>query len=102
MTTLVVDDEPTNVISLSEARSRYEYNKCQHKRVTVDEILSEVECSNCGAKLNPIQVLARLAQEESVLKHRIASLRKLKTDLDAKTRTKCRHCGHMTPVNPSR
>ena len=97
-----IDDEPTNVICLSEARTRYELSKCQHKHVTVDERLAEVECQDCGAKLNPMQVLARLAREESRLKHRIESLRKLNAELDSKTRTKCRHCGQMTPVRPTR
>ena len=97
-----IDDEPTNIICLSEARTRYEHDKCQHRKVTVDEILAEVECSDCGVKLNPMQVLVRLAREESRLKQRIESLRKLNADLDTKTRTKCSHCGQMTPVRPKR
>ena len=99
---IAIDDEPTNIISLSEARTRYSVGTCQHKHFSVDEILDEVECSDCGAKLNPMQVLVRLAREESVLKNRIASMRQLKADLEKKQRTKCRHCGQMTPVNPSR
>ena len=97
-----IEDEPTNIICLSEVRTRYEYSKCQHRKVNVDEILAEVECSDCGAKLNPMQVLVRLAREESRLKQRIESLRKLNAELDTKTRTKCRHCGEMTPVRPTR
>lgn len=98
----LLDDEPTNIISLSEARQRYEFGKCQHKRVTVDEILAEVECRDCGVKLNLMQVLVRLAREESILKNRIEAMRQLKADLEKKQRTKCRHCGQMTPVHPSR
>lgn len=99
MASIPVDpDEITNVIVLSEVRSQYDYQKCRHLQIVVDEALAEVECGTCGAKLNPINVLARLAHEESRLKNRIEQNRRLKAELDKKTRTKCRHCGEMTPV----
>lgn len=93
-----IDEEPTNVIVLSEVRNQYRFDKCQHKRVEVDEIAAEVECKDCGQKLSPIAVLVRLAREESRLRFRIEQNQKLKAELDKKTRTKCRHCGRMTPV----
>lgn len=102
MWAIPIDDEPTNVISLTEARSRYALGRCQHKRVTVDEVLAEVECRDCGTKLNPIVVLVRMAHEESVLGVRIDAMKKLKAELDEKLRTKCKHCGQMTPVRPTR
>lgn len=97
-----IDDEPTNVIVLSEVVSRYRFDKCQHRRVLVDEVENEVECRDCGKRLNPMVVLARLAREESRLKVRIEQLKDLNQKLDAKRKTKCRHCGHMTEVNPGR
>jgi Zn finger protein HypA/HybF involved in hydrogenase expression len=93
-----VDDEPTNIISLSEARNRYRYDKCRHKRILVDEVKAECECRDCGEKLNPMVVLARLAEEESRLKYRIDQMRKLNHALDDKKRTKCEHCGRLTRV----
>lgn len=98
MASIPIDDEPTNVIVLSEVRSQYDFRKCQHKQVLVDEALAEVECKDCGAKLNPIAVLVRLSREESRLKNRIEQNQRLKAELEKKTRTKCRHCGEMTPV----
>lgn len=97
-----IDDEPTNVIVLSEVVSRYRYDKCQHKRVQIDEIESEVECKDCGKRLNPIAVLVRLAREESRLKIRIEQFKELNSKIDAKTRTKCGHCGKMTTVRLGR
>lgn len=96
-----IDEEPTNVIVLSEVRSQYRFDKCQHKHIEVDEVSAEVECKDCGLKLNPIAVLARLAREESRLRIRIEQSQKLKAELDKKMRTKCCHCGQMTPVRVS-
>ncbi len=102
MFSIPIDDEPTNVICLSEARNRFVMSKCQHKRVEVDEILAEVTCKDCGERLNPIAVMVRMAQEESLLGQRIETLNRLKADLEKKQRTKCKHCGQMTPVHPTR
>lgn len=97
-----IDDEPTNVICLSEARSRFAVGKCRHMRVEVDELLAEVTCRDCGERLNPVAVMVRMAQEESRLSNRIDALKKLQADLEKKQRTKCKHCGQMTPVHPTR
>lgn len=97
-----IDDEPTNVICLSEARSKYVHGRCQHKRVEVDEMLAEVECRDCGEKLNPLAVLVMMSKEQSLLGVRIAAIKKLKAELEEKQRTKCKHCGQMTPVRPTR
>lgn len=102
MFSIPIDDEPTKVICLSEARNRFVMSKCQHKRVEVDEILAEVTCKDCGERLNPIAVMVRMAQEESRLGQRIETLNRLKADLEKKQRTKCKHCGQMTPVHPTR
>lgn len=102
MFSIPIDDEPTNIICLSEARTRFAMSKCQHKHVEVDEILAEVTCKDCGEKLNPIAVLVRMATEESRLGNRITANKQLLADLETKHRTKCKHCGQMTPVRPTR
>lgn len=98
MLSVPVDEEPTNVIVLSEVVTRYRYDKCQHRRISVDEIENEVECDDCGKRLNPIAILARLAREESRLKTRIDQLRELNRRFDEKSRAKCQHCGRITRV----
>ncbi len=90
--------DPAKVISLTEARNKYRLDKCQHKHMTVDEELNEVECADCGAKLNPVSVLVRFAQEESRWSREGERLRELHKKLDARIRCKCQHCGQMTQI----
>ena len=97
-----IDDEPTNVIVLSEARKLFSSGKCQHKSIEVDEIEAEVTCKDCGARLNPVAVLVRLAKEGSRLAWRIDELKKLNNRFDEKKRTTCQHCGKMTNIRVGR
>ena len=86
------------LICLSEVRLK-QAGRCDHMNMLVDESLDRIECLDCGEKLNPIHVLTRFAKEETRLKHRREALEKSHAKLDAKKKTKCRHCGSMTPVN---
>ena len=90
--------EPTKVISLKEARNKYRPDKCQHKHMTVNEDLNEVECDDCGAKLNPVAMLLRFANEESRWQREGERLKELHKELDARVRCKCQHCGQMTRI----
>lgn len=90
--------EETKVISLKEARNKFRPGKCQHKHMTVDEELNEVECDDCGAKLNPVAVLLRFSQEESRWARQGEELRELHRKLDERIRCKCQHCGKMTRI----
>jgi hypothetical protein len=65
----------------------------------VDESAAEVECGKCGAKLNPMWVLVRLAcedrrYEDSQKRHQEEMKR-----LAERSRTKCDHCGKMTRIS---
>lgn len=91
-------DFPTNVITLSEVRSQFAPGRCQHKHVLVDEALSEVECADCGAKLNPVATLARLAREESRYVQEAKRAREAIDALNKRVRCKCLHCGKMTLI----
>lgn len=74
---------------------------CRHSAVEVDDELAEVSCVSCGAKLNPMAVLRKLAHEESVLPERIDQL-SIETDaLARKSKTVCVHCGGITKVLPT-
>lgn len=90
--------DPAKVISIREARTKYQAGKCAHRRLIVDEQLNTVECEDCGAQLNPVAMLARFAQEESLWQRRGEELNKLHAALDAKVRCKCQHCGQMTRI----
>lgn len=71
---------------------------CEHKHLVVDERAAEVECADCGVKLNPMWALARLARDDSDFRREWDRMRAAVRLLKDKTKTKCRHCGQMTPV----
>ena len=100
MKLIPIDIEPklAKVISIREAHSKYQPGKCQHKQLIVDDVLDTVECGDCGAKLNPVNMLLRFAREESLWAQRAVELKKLVALHDAKIRCKCQHCGKMTHV----
>lgn len=75
------------------------YGGCQHRHFEVNERKAEVTCADCGEKLNPIWVLMLLATEDRVLRDRWAGMRAEVQLLGKRLRTKCRHCGQMTPVH---
>ena len=74
---------------------------CPHASVEIDDELAEVSCIGCGAKLDPMKLLSRLAHEESVLADRIETLRVEMAALERKSRTTCRHCGGITDIRPT-
>lgn len=91
-------EPPAKVITLESVRRRFSPNHCQHQNVIVDEDLGDVECAQCGAKLNPVMVLARFAREESRYLREGERLRDLHAELEKRCRCKCTHCGKMTPI----
>jgi DNA-directed RNA polymerase subunit RPC12/RpoP len=82
---------------------RYTHNACPHKGpYVVDRKLSTVECSDCGALLNPIYVLEMLACQETYwnLRRRDLTdyLKEVNKELEERTRTRCTHCGNLTAI----
>lgn len=90
--------KPSNVISLIDARMLHRPKQCEHYPLIVDEALGEVECGDCGEKLNPIAALARMARQESKLGRMQQELKTLRAELEHRNRCKCTHCGHITKI----
>lgn len=97
---VTIDEEadPRNPpISLAVARFKSR-GECPHARVYVDEELHGLECQDCGAVVHAVgwihRYLVKLAHLQRVtLRHRaMANL------VAQRTRTKCVHCGQMTPL----
>lgn len=65
----------------------------------VDEALAEVECGKCGAKLNPMWVLQRLANEDRRMAESQERYQDEQRRLAERSRTKCDHCGKMTRIS---
>lgn len=74
--------------------------ECSHfGPFVVNEKEDTVTCKQCGTRLNPMYVLKRLAMEETRW-HRARSTYQDETKrLKERSRTKCRHCGEMTPIS---
>jgi len=88
------------VVSVQEKKGKS--NRCQHDFVLVDEELWNIECSQCGEILDPIQYIIRLARDEELVKLRLdcmkAEYERIKAALKNRTHTKCEHCGKTTKI----
>lgn len=60
---------------------------------------TEVECGNCGTKLEPMWVLSRLAHEETDFDHKRKVAAEEMRRLHERSRTQCQHCGQMTRIS---
>lgn len=60
---------------------------------------TEVECSNCGTKLDPMWVLQRLASNEHKWHHSRETYQEEMKRLSERSRTQCDHCGKMTRIS---
>lgn len=74
--------------------------KCSHLYVTylIDESSAEVECGQCGEKLNPMWVLRRLANEDRRFAEAHETYQDEMRRLNERSRAKCEHCGKMTRI----
>ena len=74
---------------------------CSHTNVTyvVDEKLAEVQCGECGAKLEPVWVLRQLCEKEAKWNRNREEYLAIKEEVQGRTRTRCQHCDQMTSIN---
>ncbi len=68
---------------------------CRHRWFVVDETKNEVECGECGERLNPIWVLEQFAIKETALACTRDRLARKVDELKGRTRYKCGSCGQM-------
>jgi ribosomal protein S27E len=80
---------------LTEVRSY----ACLHKRFVIDDQLQQVECRDCGEKLNPMFALVQLCRQENRYHELHARYQDEMQRLGERSKTKCRHCGQMTPIS---
>lgn len=74
---------------------------CDHyfgAKYLVDEAKAHVECSKCGAQLNPMWVLKRLCMKDSTFHAAAKRYQAELSELTARSRTSCQHCGKMTRI----
>ena len=105
------DEAPSDVVKLDTKAKpvdqrglrvvRYQHGACNHTTCTyiVDEALEEVQCGDCGAKLNAHWVLRQLCEKESRWRQRADDASKVLAEVEGRTRTRCQHCDQMTHIN---
>jgi hypothetical protein len=73
---------------------------CGHWRgFTVDEKAGKCFCRECKGEVSPMFVLGRLMNQESRWRQTLEKYQDAMKRLDERERTKCRHCGKMTPIS---
>lgn len=73
--------------------------KFGHGPYVVNEALAFVQCHTCKAMLNPVFVLGELLRKESEFLALHARYQDELKRLRERQKTKCRHCGKMTPIS---
>ncbi|ELT47398.1 hypothetical protein [Brucella intermedia] len=80
-------------------RQFYKDGKMVHVTYQIREGETEVECSHCGTRLDPMFVLKILAVEENRWMETRKNYQAEMKRLNERSRTKCKHCGQMTPIS---
>ena len=102
----ILEQVPTNVLVLKKAIQSWDSRNCQHTHIIVDPILSQVKCEKCEKLLDPMAVLVRFTDEQSLWQFRATQYRDayikfqaLDQELATKHRCKCEHCKKMTRID---
>ena len=97
------DDEPMlKVLSWDgKCNHRFQWNgsRMVHASYQIREGETEVECSICHTRLDPMFVLRVLAGEETQWSRSRARYQDEMRRLQERSRTKCFHCGQMTEIS---
>lgn len=74
---------------------------CRHARILIDEQARRIECKDCKAVLDPIDVIMMFALEQTRMEQLHESNAAEKRVLEEKRRFKCANCGRFTNVSES-
>lgn len=72
---------------------------CMHTKFVIDDKKLEVECGDCGEKMNPMWVLVHLCTKDMQMKEAAKRYKDEMARLAERERTKCQHCGQMTRIS---
>jgi hypothetical protein len=86
---------------------------CDHMATMRDGVLAEVcyliregetevECSQCGTRLEPMWVLNQMAARESRYRRTVERCHEALNRLAERSKTRCECCGQMTGISRSR
>lgn len=95
-----------DVIELSVVREgrllRGMQQKCSHNRVSLNALLTTIECKTCKAHLNPVAWLIDHSEYWTYVKRLVAEYNEARERHAMVSRCKCQHCGKMTRVPKDR
>ena len=94
-----MDKDKRKFVSLERYMSGH-YD-CKHSVAIVDEEKAEIECKDCGEKLDPIKFLSDLAERESLNFQAVLRLMLEYQKAKDKIRRKFQHCDQMTRIDKS-
>ncbi len=86
------------MITGSESWYRNALGVCIHGNLTFDSSINQVKCNDCDELLSPYWVISYLLKESKHREQRIKELRELETRYQARSKTRCKHCGKFTPT----
>lgn len=99
---LEVSDDGGVVISIEvlqeSARLRKIRKTCSHMNVKIDEARTEVECATCGLLIHPVWWIGQLVEHWALFQRQQKAWEEAAARYEAKSRTKCQHCGKITRV----
>lgn len=91
------DDKPKNLLKF-----KLEVSECSHMSIHIDESKSTIYCAQCKREINPVWWIKRIAVELKDLQNTAEYWGDVIDANKAKSKTKCKHCQKMTPINLSR
>lgn len=97
------DDGPMLKIVSGIGSCNHSFSVIQGKIINAKYLIregeTEVECSLCEAKLDPMFVLRKLAHEETKWERSRHTYQEEMKRLGGRRSTKCDHCGKMTRIS---
>lgn len=91
MTTMNENEPLENILQF-----RIISSKCPHERFLIDERFQDVECADCGFRMNPFFVMKSLLNYTRVLKKKKAEAEAAIREAEEKTKFKCSYCHKFT------
>ncbi|MFX6163642.1 hypothetical protein ABTF41_16620 [Acinetobacter baumannii] len=93
-------DKDKQVIQFTRKR---EISECDHGHIQISEEDSEVLCTDCNTKLNPVLWIAKYLDQLNQVTQRnnrmLAEVREIQAKLEKKNKFMCKHCHEVNTID---
>lgn len=93
-------DKDKQVIQFTRKR---EISECDHGHIQISEEDSEVLCTDCKTKLNPVLWIAKYLDQLNQVTQRnnrmLAEVREIQAKLEKKNKFMCKHCHEVNTID---